>query len=360
LTDFLVIGGGIAGLSAGARLSLLGQVTLLETETALGYHTSGRSAALYEETYGLPSTVALNRASKSFFLNDNPHLVTERGLLLVAGPDDAAAFAHDLATMEMTRLTLPEAQAILPILNPDVVTQAAFHAAAWDIDTDALLQSHARTIRANGGKVLTGQQVTAIRRRASGWTVTTPAGDIDAAHIVNAAGAWADSIAAMAGLPPLGITPLRRSIARIPAPDGHDTRSWPMTFGAGESWYMKPDAGALIVSPADEDPSHPHDAWPDDMVLAEGLARYESHVTTPVTRLIGSWAGLRSFAPDRQLVLGPDPLAPTFLWSAGQGGYGFQTSPAASQLVADLAAGRAPALDAATVAALSPARFRQK
>lgn len=359
MTDILVIGGGIAGLSAAARLAPHAAVTLLETEPALGYHTSGRSAALYEETYGLPSTVALNRASKSFFLNDNPHLVTPRGLLVVAGPDAADAFAADVAAMEMTPLTMAEARDILPILNPATVTWAAFHAAAWDIDTDALLQSHARTIRAAGGKVLTGQQVTAIHRQAGAWRVTTPAGEIAAATIVNAAGAWADGIAAMAGLPPIGLKPLRRSMARIPAPEGQDTRSWPMTMGAGETWYMKPDAGALIVSPAEEDPSHPHDAWADDMVLAEGLARYEAHVTAPVTRLLGSWAGLRTFAPDRQLVLGSDPLAPTFLWSAGQGGYGFQTSPAASALVADLALGRAPALDPATVAALSPARFRQ-
>ncbi len=359
MTDFLIIGGGIAGLSAGARLSALGSVTLLERESALGYHASGRSAALYEETYGLPSTVALNRASKSFFLNDNPSLVTPRGLLLVGTDDSADAFAHDLSTMEMTPLSLPEAQALLPILNTARVTHAAHHAEAWDIDTDALLQMFARQIRAAGGKVMTGQEVTSIHRTSSGWTVGTPAGDHTAPILVNAAGAWADTVATMAGIPPLGFTPLRRSMARIPAPDGHDTRTWPMTFGAGETWYMKPDAGALIVSPADEDPSHPHDAWADDMVLAEGLARYEDHVTAPVTRMIGNWAGLRTFAPDRQLVLGPDPRDPAFVWSAGQGGYGFQTSPAASQLLADLVGGHAPALDRETVALLSPARFRQ-
>jgi D-arginine dehydrogenase len=357
MTDFLVIGGGIAGLSAAARLSVLGQVTLLERETALGHHASGRSAALYEETYGLPSTVALNRASKAFFLTDHPRLVTPRGLLLVAGPDDGDRFAHDLATMEMTPLSLAEAREILPILDPATVSLAAYHAGAWDIDTDALLQAFARTTRAAGGTVLTGQEVTAIRRTATGWTVTTPAGEHDARHLVNAAGAWADAIAALAGLPPIGLTPLRRSMARIPAPPGHDIRAWPMTMGAGESWYMKPDAGALIVSPAEEDPSYPHDAWADDMVLAEGLARYQAYVTAPVTRLLSSWAGLRSFAPDRQLVLGPDPLDPAFLWSAGQGGYGFQTSPAASLLLADLAGARSPELDPAIVARLSPARF---
>jgi glycine/D-amino acid oxidase-like deaminating enzyme len=147
-------------------------------------------------------------------------------------------------------------------------------------------------------------------------------------------------------------------MARIPAPGGLDCRGWPMMFGAGETWYAKPDAGALIVSPAEADPMDPHDAYPDDMILAEGLARYEAVVTTPVTRLLASWAGLRTFAPDRTLVLGPDPTDPGFVWSAGQGGYGFQTAPAASRLVADLVGGRAPGLDAAAVAALKPDRLR--
>ena len=359
MIDVLIIGGGIAGLSAGARLSELGQVTLIEAEASLGHHASGRSAALFEETYGKPSTVALNRASKSFFLTDNPHLVTPRGLLLVATRDAEDLFARDCATMEMTPIPPDEARAILPILDTGRVTRAAIHDDAWDIDTDALLQTHVRTIRAAGGTIHTACPATAIRRDGAGWIVTTPAGDHPARHLVNAAGAWADQIAAMAGLPPVGLTPLRRSMARIAAPAGHDVARWPMTFGAGETWYMKPDAGALIVSPAEEDPCHPHDAWADDMVLAEGLSRYEAHVTAPVTRLIRNWAGLRTFAPDRQLVLGPDPLEPTFLWSAGQGGYGFQTSPAASRLLADLAAGRHPALDPGLVTQLSPARWRR-
>jgi glycine/D-amino acid oxidase-like deaminating enzyme len=175
--------------------------------------------------------------------------------------------------------------------------------------------------------------------------------------IVNAAGPWVDEVAAMAGVRPLGFTPLRRSMARIPAPGGHDVSRWPMIFGPGEDWYAKPDAGALIVSPAEEDLMAPHDAWADDMVLAEGLARYEAFVTEPVTRLLASWAGLRTFAPDRAMVIGRDPGEPSFLWVAGQGGQGFQSCAAAAQLVADLVAGRAPVLGAATVAALSPARF---
>jgi D-arginine dehydrogenase len=175
--------------------------------------------------------------------------------------------------------------------------------------------------------------------------------------LVNAAGAWADPVAQMAGLRPLGIQPYRRSMARIALPAGMSPADWPFVDGVGESWYCKPDAGALIVSPADEDPVEPQDAWADDMVLAEGLARYQAAVTVPVTRLLANWAGLRSFAPDRALVIGADRDAPTFFWYAGQGGYGFQTAPAASQLLADLILGRTPELDAATVAALDPKRF---
>src|SRR5690606_30261562 len=197
-----------------------------------------------------------------------------------------------------------------------------------------------------------------IERTATGWRVRWPGGEAEAPLLVNAAGAWVDNVARMAGVRPLGFQPNRRSMARIPAPGGLDVSSWPMIFGPGETWYAKPDAGALIVSPAEEDPAEPHDAWADDMVLAEGLARYEAMVTAPVTRPLASWAGLRTFAPDRVLVIGPDPDVPSFFWVAGQGGYGFQTSAAASALVGDLVAGRSPALDAATVAALSPARFR--
>jgi D-arginine dehydrogenase len=222
-----------------------------------------------------------------------------------------------------------------------------------------MLQDFAREIRRNGGEVRTSAPVTAIEREADGWRVTARGETFTAARLVNAAGAWADGVAEMAGIAPLGIVPHRRSMARLPAPDGLDVSSWPMFFGVGEAWYAKPDAGALLVSPADEDAVEPHDAWADDMVLAEGLARYESKVRTPVTRLLSSWAGLRSFAPDRNLVLGPEPGDPSFIWCAGQGGYGFQTAPAASQLIADLTLGRAPALAPEIVAQLTPDRLRR-
>jgi glycine/D-amino acid oxidase-like deaminating enzyme len=357
--DFLIIGGGIAGISAGARLSELGSVLLLEAEPALAYHASGRSAALYEAQYGHAVTVALNLASRADHESLDGGVLSPRGLLLLAGPGEEDLFAHDVAKMGLPEISVKEAVARVPVLNPDAIIGAAAHHDAWDIDTDRLVQHFARTIRAAGGTVQTGAGVKRIEKADGGWQVWTRDGDHTARILVNAAGAWADGIAALAGMEPIGITPYRRSVARIPAPGGHDVAGWPMLLGAGETWYAKPDAGQLIVSPAEEDPvTEPHDAWPEDMTLAEGIARYQAFVTEEVTRLTSSWAGLRSFAPDRALVLGPDPSDPSFVWVAGQGGYGFQTAPAASRLVADLVAGRPSELDPAIVAALSPARFR--
>ena len=356
--DFLVIGGGIAGTSAGAALTALGSVCLLEAEQALAYHTSGRSAALYEAQYGLPSTTALNRASREVHETLDGGMLSPRGLMLLAAAGDEDAFEIDVRKMHLDRLSPAEAQAMVPILDTGHIIAAAHHDDAWDIDTDRMVQVFARQIRANG-TVQTGASVTDIARTATGWTVTAGDATHDARIVVNAAGSWADSIATMAGIAPLGLMPLRRSMARMPAPGGHDVSGWPMLFGVGESWYAKADAGAWLVSPAEEDPvDQPHDAYADDMVLAEGIARYQPFVTEEVTRVTSTWAGLRTFAPDRNLVIGPDPADPTFLWTAGQGGYGFQTAPAAATLLADLAGGRTPVLDAETVAQLSPSRFR--
>jgi glycine/D-amino acid oxidase-like deaminating enzyme len=354
-SDFLIIGGGIAGISAAARLSHLGRVTLLEAEDHLAHHASGRSAALFEPNYGLAPVVALSQASADHF-HAGDGVLSPRGLMLVSGAGEDAAFEADARALGLDEIAAADARAMVPVLGP-ALARAAHADHAWDIDTDRLIQSFLREAKANGATILTRARVGAIARDGGIWRAATAAGDHEGRVLVNAAGAWVDGVARIAGVRPLGFTPLRRSMARIPAPEGHDPARWPMLMGAGETWYAKPDAGALIVSPSEEDPSHPHDAWPDDMVLAEGLARYEAMMTAPVTRLLASWAGLRTFAPDRVLVIGPDPEVPSFFWLAGQGGYGFQTSPAASRLAADLLAGRQPALDAGTVAALSPARF---
>jgi glycine/D-amino acid oxidase-like deaminating enzyme len=352
--DFLVIGGGIAGISVAARLAALGSVIVLEAEPALAFHASGRSAAMYEPQYGPPPIVALSLASGDEF-RSLPGLLTLRGLMLVARADQEAAFRADLAAMAFHPVPPDEARARVPVLNPATVALTAVADHGWDIDTDRLIQHFARAVRANG-RIETGARVTVLAAEPGGWRATHAGGSVTGRLLFNAAGAWADEVARLAGVRPLGLQPMRRSMARIPAPGGHDVSGWPMIFGPGEDWYAKPDAGALIVSPAEEHPMAPHDAWADDMVLAEGLARYEEMVTEPVTRLLASWAGLRSFLPDRAPALGRDPGNPSFFWVAGQGGYGFQSAPAASQLVADLVAGRAPAVDAATVAAVDPAR----
>ena len=354
--DFLIIGGGIAGISAAARLSAQGKVIVLEGEDNLAHHASGRSAAMYEPYYGAPTVVGLSMASGDF-LRAIPNVLTPRGLLMLAKADQMEDLRHDTEKMELTPSTPDEALALVPILNRAMVAGAAVSDHGWDLDTDLLIQTFLRIAKGNGAQVLTKARVSAIAKVAGGWQVTSAAGTFTAGMVVNAAGAWVDEVAKMAGVQPLGFQPNRRSMARIPAPGGHDVSRWPMMHGVGETWYAKPDAGALIVSPSEEHPMPPHDAFADDMVLAEGLARYEEMVTEPVTRLISNWAGLRTFAPDRVLVIGRDVREPSFFWLGGQGGYGFQSSAGASQLACDLIVGRTPELAGDLVAALSPERF---
>ena len=348
--DVVVVGGGVAGLSVAAALAPGGRVALLEAEDRLGHHASGRSAALFEENYGSAPVRALSRASRAS--HEAAGVLSPRGVMLVGPGEEAATEAHALG---LARITVAEARALWPILDADAVRFVAANPDTPSIDTDRLMQGYARTARAHGATLVTGAPVAAIR---PGWVVETPRGVFEAPVIVNAAGAWADAVAALAGVEPLGLVPHRRSMAVVPAPGGRDVSDWPMLFGAGESWYAKPEAGRLLVSPAEEDATHPHDAHADELVLAEGIARYEAFVTEPVTRVLHSWAGLRTFARDRALVIGWEPTAPGFVWLAGQGGYGFQTAPAAAALAAALVGGAAPELDPGTVAAVDPARLR--
>ena len=354
--EVVIIGGGIAGISLAARLAPHVSVILLEAEKTLAYHASSRSAALYEPRYGSPAVVELSLASDRFF-REAEGVLSPRGLMMVGKTGDETPFQAECAAMALAPISIAEARAMVPVLNADTITMAAYSAEAWDIDTDLLLQGFARTARDAGAVLQTAAPVSAIARRAGLWHVTTPDGVTRSRILVNAAGAWVDQVAQLAGIRPLGFTPYRRSMARIPAPAGMDVSRWPMIFGAGEAWYAKPDAGALIVSPAEEDLTEPQDAWADDMVLAEGLARYEAMVTEPVTRLLSNWAGLRTFSPDRTLVIGSDQREPAFFWLAGQGGQGFQSCPAASHLAADLILGHSSDLSSTLIAALSPHRF---
>lgn len=356
-TDFLIIGGGIAGISLAAKLAPHGRVTLWEAEDTLAYHSSSRSAAMYEPGYGPPAVQALTRASGAEFHASGT--LSERGFMLIADHAAEHRFEQDLADLHLTEITHEDALQRVPTLNPDHLARAAVSAGAWDIDTDALIQAYLREARSHGAQIATRHPVQQIERQATAWRVTSGETQIRAGVLINAAGAWADQVAAMAGLGGISLQPKRRSMARIPAPEGYSVRHWPMVLGAGESFYFKPDAGALIVSPADADPVQPHDAFADDFVLAQGLALYEQAVTTPVTRMLANWAGLRSFTPDGTPAIGFDPVEPGFFWLAGQGGYGFQSAPAAARLAADLITGRDPTrwLEAATVRALDPARL---
>jgi len=354
--DFAIIGGGIAGLSAAACVAPAGSCLVLERETQLGYHATGRSAAMFLLDYGNDVVCALNHASHAGHVDAD--VLSRRDMLMLARHEDEGQLKIEERELGLERIDVADAQQMFPILDTSVVGHAAHRADAYDLDTDKLVQHYTRRAKAQGARIETGAGVTGIRRTGDLWTLTG-AGDAvwQARQLVNAAGAWADETAQMAGVAPLGMTPYRRSMAQLPAPGGLDTSDWAFVDEVYERWYAKPQSGKLIVSPQEEDLAVPHDAYADDMVLAEGLARFEALVTTDVTRVEHSWAGLRTFAPDRALVLGRDAHEPAFIWCAGQGGYGFQTAPGAAQLIGEIAAERAPTLDPGTVQALAPGRF---
>lgn len=370
MTDILVIGGGIAGASAAAELAAGASVTLLEAEARCGMHATGRSAASFTEAYGAPVIRRLARAGRAFLESPPPGfaqvpLLRPRGMVTVARADQVNRLAADLArAQEMVpsiHAMSPQAvQAMVPILRPGHIAAAFIEPGQREIDVDALHQGYLRQARARGAQVVTGAAATAIARDGGGWRITTPAGAFRAEVIVNAAGAWADPVAVMAGLPPIGITPYRRTALQVALPDGLDASGWPMINDVDEAFYFKPDAGRLFVSPGDATPSPPMDAWPHDIDVATGVDRLEAATTLTVRRVLHAWAGLRSFAPDRVPVVGFD--CPGFFWLAGQGGYGIKTAPALARATAALILkGRFPddlvagGIDPAT---LSPARLR--
>lgn len=352
--DFAIIGGGIAGVSAAARLSELGSVILLEGEAALAYHASGRSAAMYEKGYGNPSVCALTEACETFY-ESVPNLLSPRGFLVLGKAGEEEVFAQVAGGLNAHDISLQEARALVPVLRDDV-TLAGYEPEARDLDTDLLIQTYRKQALQAGAEFRVKAKVTGLTH-AGHWHIDC--GEIlEARAVVNAAGAWADEVAQLAGLAPIGLQPYRRSMARVPSPADHDVSGWPMLYSAQENWYAKPDAGSMLVSPCEEDPKPPMDAWAEDEVLAEAIATYQDFVDHDVARVIANWAGLRSFAPDRTLVLGRDPAQPDFIWCAGQGGYGFQSADGASRLLRDVVAGNPPDLPPDIVASVDPGRFR--
>ena len=367
--DILIIGAGIAGASAAAELARTHRVVLVEGETAPGYHSTGRSAAVFSESYGNRVVRALTRASRDFF-HDPPAgfspypLLKHRSWLHVASGNQAAALKQFLATEDIAtrarRISAQEALTLSPLLRPQTAAAGgAYEKDAADIDVDALHQGYLRLLRQRRGTVLTSAHVTAIARTAGKWRVASTAGEFHTDVVINAAGAWADRVAGLAGAAPMRIQPCRRTAALVELFEREIPDAWPVTIDIEEAYYFKPDSGLLLVSPADETPVEPCDVQPEELDVAIAVDRLEKATRARVKRVRRTWAGLRSFAPDRSPVIGFDPAAPGFFWLAGQGGYGIQTAPAAAALAAALVRdeARPPELAGFDPAAVSPARF---
>lgn len=372
--DFVIVGAGIAGASVAAELALRGRTLVLEREAQPGYHSTGRSAAVFAESYGPPVIRALTRASRAFLAQPParfgvPSLIRPLGALFIAEPgqqgllDEAAAvFASEAPSIR--RIGPAEAIKLLPVLRPERVLGALHDPDTTDIDVHALHQGLLRQGRAAGGQLRCDAEVVALRPLADGWQLRLgPDGEtLTARVVVNAAGAWGDVLAGLAGVARLGLQPRRRSAFVFAPPPGVDHRGWPMAIGIDESWYLKPDAGLLLASPANADPVLPHDVQPEELDIALGIHRLQQMTTLTVRRPSRSWAGLRSFVADGGPVAGFDAAAPGFFWLVGQGGYGIQTTPALGRAAAALACGEPLPDDllaqGVSAAALAPGRLR--
>ncbi len=366
--DIAIVGGGIAGATLARDLAGTARVIILEAEELAGYHSTGRSAAIFIQNYGNGVIRALSRASRAFFEAPPSEvaagsLLTPRGILFIAQPGEEPLLDEIVEEAEgLLPLTPRQACEKVSILREEKIAAAAYETDASDIDVAGLHQGCLRAAKTAGAELATERQVTGITRENGRWRVAFQGGAIEADIVVNAAGAWADDVAGMAGVPPLGLLPLRRSAAILPAPPACPVESWPLVSDAAERYYFKPETGRLMVSPADETPVDPHDAYVDDMVLAEGLHEFEQATSYEVQRVEHQWAGLRTFAPDRSLVIGYDNSKEGFFWLAGQGGYGIQTSPAAARAAASLLLTEAFPEDLEAqglqAAQVSPERFR--
>ncbi len=348
-TDFLIVGAGIAAASLGYWLAPHGRVTLLERESQPGYHATGRSAALFMESYGTAQVCALSKASRAFFQEppegfcEHP-LISSRGAMIVATQGQEALLAeHWLSLHAMSEraqlLNSMEVCHRVPVLRPDKVIGAIFDPDAVDIDVDALLQAYLRGVRRAGGEIICNAEVTDIQHAEGLWQAQAGGVRYEAPHLINAAGAWADQVAALAGAKPLGLEPRRRSAFIFQAPSNVATAHWPMVFDIGDEWYFKPDAGMLLGSPSNADPVPPQDVQPEELDIALGIYRIEEMTTLKIVRPTRTWAGLRSFVSDGGHVGGFDTQLPGLFWVAAQGGSGIMTSPAMGQACAALVRG---------------------
>jgi D-arginine dehydrogenase len=370
--DFVVIGAGMAGASAASFLAERGATLLLERESQPGYHTTGRSAALYSEAYGNAAIRALTTGARPFFtappsgFAEHP-LLTPRGAMFIGRADQLAALDRTAAEASalqpsIRRIDGEGARAICPVLRADYVAGAVLEPEAMDIDVHALHQGFLRGLRARGGQLASDAEVVGLDRASGAWRVRTQAGEFSGRVLVNAAGAWADEVARLAGAAPVGLVPKRRTAIVFAPPADCDISRWPLVVDVDETFYFKPDAGKLLGSPADETPSPPCDAQPEELDVALAVERIQQAAELPVARIERRWAGLRSFVADKTPAVGFDDGLDDFFWLAGQGGYGIQTAPALARLAAALIAGDGVPADLAALGvserALHPSRCR--
>jgi D-arginine dehydrogenase len=348
-TDVLIIGAGMAGASAAYFLAPHRRVIILERESQPGYHATGRSAAMYSETYGNATVRAITTASKPFYcdppkgFSDFP-LITPRGSLIVGTAIDEE---HLRTVWQEMRALVPNVQwwtrgqilQRVPVLRPEAAHCGVFEPDAMDMDVHAIHQGFLRGAKAAGAQLVCEADVQRIQRESGGWRVETPAGSFIAPVLVNAAGAWCDETAHLAGVASVGLVPKRRTAFTMDAPTGLDISGWPLVIDAQESFYFKPDAGVLLMSPANEDVVSPQDVQPEELDVAIAVDRAETATTLQIRQVRRRWAGLRSFVADKSPVVGFAPDAPGFFWLAGQGGYGIQTAPAMGQLTAAMVQG---------------------
>ncbi|MGB1149371.1 MAG: NAD(P)/FAD-dependent oxidoreductase [Alphaproteobacteria bacterium] len=348
-TDVIVIGAGIAGASAADALAADCKVVLLEREPQPGYHTTGRSAALFAPVYGPAPIRALTRASAAFMSSppegfaDSP-ILSPRGALFIAreGQLPAMQELHDELRAEGNFEELDEAgiRGLQPLVSEGYAAAGLYDVNCEDIDVATLHQGFLRRARARGCTTVTKAEVLSLEQLGDGWRVHTTAGQFEAPRVVNAAGAWADALGQMAGAEPIGLIPKRRTAMQIAVPDGAEVGGWPIVVDVQEEFYVKPVARQLLLSPANEDHDVPSDVQPDELDIAICVDRVERAFDFRVGRIETRWAGLRSFVADKCPVAGYSAEVPGFFWLAGQGGYGIQTSPALGELAAALVLGK--------------------
>jgi D-arginine dehydrogenase len=347
--DVIVIGGGIAGVSIGFELSKDRSVCLLEMESTLAFHTTGRSAATFLETYGGPEIRALTTGSRDFLENPPEHfesaLMSPRPLLQFAkvgrGSVIEQLHADVLPLVPDAELLSPErVSELFPIVKPGYVDAGMYEPGAMELDVHGIHQGYARGMRARKGEIVKSAPVVGLDHGPTGWTVTTTDGKTrTATAVVNASGAWGDVLGELAGAKPVGLMPLRRSIFMVSSPTGAATKDLPIFGDIDQSFYIKPEGEQFLCSPADETPTPPSDVSADTLEIARALDEINAATTLNARSVSSSWAGLRSFVPDRNFVVGPDPDVPDFHWFVGQGGYGIQTSPASAMVGAALVRG---------------------